>query len=90
MNTLQALAVAAAGLAIAGDPWCSYVTAAGARLTSFFAHSEMLVTEFVTATGEHAFESRCAEQDFSNAPLGVAEHALPDTSIHSAAGAARL
>ena len=90
MNALQALAVAAAALAVAGDPWCSYVTAAGARLTSFFTHAELLMTEIVTEAGERALESRCAERDFSNAALGGAKHGLPDTSIHSTAGAARL
>lgn len=90
MNVLQALAVAAAALAISGDPWCSYATAAGARLTSFVAHSEILVTEFVTDAAEHALRRRCAERAFSNAPLGDAKHGLPDASIHNAAGAARL
>ena len=90
MNVLQALAVAAAALAMSGDPLCSYVTAAGARLTSYFAHAELLVAEFVTEAGEHAWHSRCTEEDFSNASFGGAKHGLPDTSIHSAAGAARL
>lgn len=90
MNTLQALAVAAAALAVASDPWCSYATAAGARLTSFFAHSEILVTEFVTEAAEHALERRCTEQDISHAPLGGARHGLPDASIHNAASAARM
>lgn len=90
MNMLQALAVAAAALAISGDPWCSYLVKAEARLTSLMAHGELLVTEFVTDAAEHALERRCTEREFSNAPLGDAKHGLPDASIHNAAGAARL
>ncbi|MGH6950381.1 MAG: hypothetical protein ACREH4_05890 [Vitreimonas sp.] len=90
MNALQALAVAAAALAISGDPWGSTLTRAEARLTSFLAHAEVAADEFVTATAEGLREDRCEERQYSNAPFGKTKHRLPDTSIHSAAGAARL
>ena len=51
--------------------------------------SEAAAEEFVTATAERLREDSCAEQ-YSDAPFAKAQHALPDTSIHSAAGAARL
>jgi hypothetical protein len=89
MNALQALAVAAAALAISGDAWSSIVSRADARLTSLLAHTEAAAEEFVTATAERLREDSCAEQ-YSDAPFAKAQHALPDTSIHSAAGAARL
>lgn len=90
MNTLQALAVAAAALVISGDPWCNYLVKAEARLTAFVAHGELLVTEFATEAAEHALRRRCAERECSHAPLADAKHGLPDASIHNAASAARM
>lgn len=90
MNALQALAVAAAALAISGDPWGSTLTRAEAGLTFFLARAEVAAEEFVTATAERMREDGCEERQYSDSPFGKAKHGLPDTSIHTAAGAARL
>ena len=90
MNTLQALAVAAAALAISGDPWGSTLIRAEAHLTSLLAHGETLAHEIVADTVAYLGEGTCTQRQYSNGPLGDAKHGLPDTSIHSAAGAARL
>ncbi len=92
MNTLQALAVAAAALAISGDPWGSYLARAEAHVIEIAARAEMLVSEFTIEVTETAVaEEPCAEADSEDSEdWAKRKHGLPDTSIHSAVRAARL
>ena len=80
MNALQALAVAAAALAISGDAWSSIVSRAEARLTSLLAHTEAAAEEFVTATADRLRENSCAEQQYSE-EIAQAESLADETTV---------
>jgi hypothetical protein len=86
MNTVQALAVAAAALAVSGDPLGVNLAAAEAQLVKLAVHGEA-VTQRIAARATAALtpHARCAAWK-----RGRYAHALPDTSIHTASRAARL
>jgi len=84
MNVVQALAVAAAALAISGDPLGLRLSQAEAGIEAMVAQGEALAQRIV-AKAELKLET-CPKQREPRAHA----HKLPDTSIHAAVSSARL
>jgi hypothetical protein len=92
MNALQALAVAAAALAISGDPLGGYLARAEAHLARITAHAELYVGDILARASETEVvaEAPCSESEDADEDWAKGKHGLPDTSIHLAVRAARL
>src|SRR5262245_64910788 len=103
MNSVQALAIAAAALAISGDAHTGLLAKAQARLTTLAAHVETLVSEVTTAPStviEVAAEPPCEEGVYDDKDDYADEdgddqaveprRGLPDAMVHWAYRAARL
>jgi hypothetical protein len=86
MNVVQALAVAAAALALSGNELGGRVAQAEAHLEAVAARGETLAQSFTIKAAAHGDED-CAN---TPRPAGAAHKRLPDTSIHVAMSSARL
>ena len=85
MNVVQALAVAAAALAVSGAPSRTPLAQAEARLEAMVARGEALA-EHIVAKHSQAPRKDCPEDDRA----GGGARGLPDTSIHAAMRSARM
>ena len=91
MNVVQALAVAAAALALSGDLMGASLPRAGSQLTSLLARGEALAHRIAAQTSRAVPDGDgCSENKAEETPRSKGEHTLPDTSIHVAVSAARL